>query len=508
MRRGAPRLTSQREEIMTRSRSLPSSLDTALLCMTLFACTAGEIPESPAVFSADDSSAPARAEVFAFQHLERQHATLLAGVDAVWSQRTSIDELGMSHTRVIQSVNDIPVFGAQAIIHTDKRGAFIGMTDGLVRGIDIDTTPHLSDWQATDLAVDSAGGWDSLSDAPRAELFILRRDQRDYLTYRVELRQMQPGQTPALPVVFIDAHTGTEIWRYSQLKHWNLSHSNRATYDMHEGTSFGAATLGTSSDDVLLETHTSVSATLKFLGVKVGRSSYDNKGTVVKSYGHYDQNYSNGFWDSSAQRLVLGDGDGTNFGHFGVVDIVAHEIGHAVVDFEADLTYQGESGAIDETNGDVTAAAVEDYLGHDWVFDIGEDCWLPANAALALRYMSRPSDDGSSRDHYAKRYTGSADNGGVHFNSGIGNHFFYLLVEGGKHHDPKLRSGHTIEGIGMDAAYQIWYRAVTVYMVPSTNFAGAREATEKACGDLYSAGMCNQVSLAWYEVGVGSDPTL
>lgn len=447
-----------------------------------------------------------RAEMLAYRHLEERHEQLLAGVEAVWTEAVRIDRLGMAHTKVVQTVDNIPVFGAVAIVHTGADGEFAGVTDGLLRDIDVDTDPRLTDLQAIDLAVDSTGGWQRVSEAPRAELYILRRDRRDHLVYRVTLRHLQPGQHPSLPVVFVDAHDGTEIWQYDDMRHWALSNGDQVTYDMHEKTKFEAATVGDSSDSTLLENYDSVRATIKFLSIRVGRDSYDGNGAVIKSYGHYGSNYNNAFWDASAQRLVLGDGDGVNFGHFGVQDIVAHELGHAVADNEANFTYYGESGAIDESNADITAAAVADYTNSDWVFDIGEDCWLPLDPSVALRYMGHPSDDGSSKDHYSERYTGSADNGGVHFNSGIANHFFYLLVEGGQHHDPKLRSGNVINGVGMDTAYQIWYRALSVYMLPSSNFTVAREATAKACGDLYGAGTCDQVAKAWHEVGVGSAP--
>jgi hypothetical protein len=99
---------------------------------------------------------------------------------------------------------------------------------------------------------------------------------------------------------------------------------------------------------------------------------------------------------------------------------------------------------------------------------------------------------------------GSDDNGGVHWNSGIGNLFFYLLSNGGSHPNPQ-RSLGTVTGTGVQAAADIWYRALSVYMTTTTNFADARAATESACSDLYGAGSanCTSVSAAWDEVGVG-----
>jgi thermolysin len=105
-------------------------------------------------------------------------------------------------------------------------------------------------------------------------------------------------------------------------------------------------------------------------------------------------------------------------------------------------------------------------------------------------------------DHYSERYTGPADNGGVHINSGIANKAFQLLAEGGTHHV----SGGSMAGIGHDAAGDVWYRALTTYMTVFTNFAGARTATLNAAGDLYGDGSAEQAAVceAWMLVGVGA----
>jgi len=137
------------------------------------------------------------------------------------------------------------------------------------------------------------------------------------------------------------------------------------------------------------------------------------------------------------------------------------------------------------------------------VWRIGEATWTPSTSGDALRYMNDPTDDGSSRDYYADRYTGSGDSGGVHYNSGIGNLFFYVLSEGGQH--PRY-GGVTVTGIGEDAAAAIWYRALVYYFTSSTNFSSARTATLSAAADLYgtSSSQYAAVQDAWYNVGVGS----
>ena len=122
--------------------------------------------------------------------------------------------------------------------------------------------------------------------------------------------------------------------------------------------------------------------------------------------------------------------------------------------------------------------------------------------------MDNPIADGSSPNCYSS----NTKNLDVHYSSGVGNHFFYLLAEGsgaktigGVAHSSPTCNGSTVTGIGRDAAGKIWYRALTVYMTSSTNYAGARTATLNAARDLYGAGSVQQntVAAAWSAVSVG-----
>ena len=136
---------------------------------------------------------------------------------------------------------------------------------------------------------------------------------------------------------------------------------------------------------------------------------------------------------------------------------------------------------------------------------IGEEFDIAQHAGF--RRMDQPSSDGSSLDCWSST-AGSVD---VHYSSGIGNHFFYLVSEGsgaktinGVSHNSPTCNGSTVTGIGRDAAGKIWYRALTVYMTSSTNYAGARTATLNAATDLYGQGSTqyNAVAAAWSAVSV------
>ena len=136
---------------------------------------------------------------------------------------------------------------------------------------------------------------------------------------------------------------------------------------------------------------------------------------------------------------------------------------------------------------------------------IGDEIYTPNTPGDALRYMNDPTEDGRSRDYYPERYTGFEDNGGVHWNSGIANLAFYLMVEGGSH--PRGKTNISVPSIGMIKAEQIFYRAQTEYLGPSSNFEAARNATAQAAADLYGAVEVSAVHDAWCAVGVPGCPS-
>lgn len=437
--------------------------------------------------------------------LLEQNPKLLDGVDELEQIGTELDSSDMGHVRYRQLHGGVPVFGGEAIVHLTPRGALFGVSDTLVRDIAVDATPAVDAETARTMARASQDTSLALEEAPESELVVLRRDGMDLLTWKVTLRLMDDAGLIALPVVFVDAQAGGVAWFYDDLQDVALQDSEKVTLDNRGSTSSAAAVVGDSADAELRTTHEAVGATLDFLADTQARDSWDGQGAVVYSFGHYGRSYANAYWDG--RRLVFGDGDGWSSGYMGVLDITAHELGHALTDAEAALIYEGESGALNEAASDMLAAAVEARedggTGQD-TWDIGEDAWLDGRA---LRYMQAPSADGASRSHYASRFTGYGDNGGVHINSGIANHWFYLLSEGGRHHDSRFRSGIVVPGIGIEAAYDIWYTALSRYMTRRTDFAGARQATESACeASGYPVATCDAVSAAWFEVGVGGEP--
>jgi Zn-dependent metalloprotease len=239
-----------------------------------------------------------------------------------------------------------------------------------------------------------------------------------------------------------------------------------------------AAGAPASGDQTVDEAYVGVQASLALFAEVFGRASYDGQGAPVVATVHYEQDYDNAFWDG--EQLVFGDGDGRVFGRFTrPVDVLGHELGHAVTQYTANLTYQGQSGALNESVSDVFGSCLKQrLLGQsadeaDWL--IGEGIFLPSVQGRALRSMAAPGtayDDPALGKDPQVAVMGdyvhtSEDNGGVHTNSGIPNKAFHLAATG-------------IGGNAWEGAGKIWYAALTSGIGAETDFAGFAAATVTA----------------------------
>jgi Zn-dependent metalloprotease len=200
-----------------------------------------------------------------------------------------------------------------------------------------------------------------------------------------------------------------------------------------------------------------------------GRNSLDDQGMTLVQTVHAGVGYDNAFWDG--RQMVYGDGDGVIFQRFTrSVDVVAHELTHGVVQYTSGLEYQGEPGALNEHFADVFGSLVRQYRKRhtakkaDWL--IGKEILVPAPTRVALRSMAEPGSgyrndpqlgDDPQPSHYQNRYKGSGDYGGVHINSGIPNHAFYLAA---------TKAG----GYSWNTVGKVWYQ-VMQNLLPTSDFA-------------------------------------
>lgn len=259
-----------------------------------------------------------------------------------------------------------------------------------------------------------------------------------------------------------------------------------------------------SGDVAVDEAATGITGALALFAEVYGRASYDGAGAPVSLTVHYGQDYDNAFWDGT--QLVFGDGDGRVFGRFTrPVDVLGHELTHAVTEHSAGLIYQDQPGALNESVSDVFAACLKQrLLGQtpaeaDWL--IGEGIFVEGIRARALRDMAAPGtaydDPALGRDpqvgHLDDYVNTSDDNGGVHLNSGIPNRAFQLAAV--------AIGGSTWEGAG-----RVWYAALTGGAVgPTSDFVAFAAATVSSAGAHADA-----VGAAWEAVGVtpGASPAV
>lgn len=278
-------------------------------------------------------------------------------------------------------------------------------------------------------------------------------------------------------------------------------------------------------DDAALDAHWGAMMTYDYWQSVHNRNSYDDNGAEIRSYVHVDNNYDNAFWNGA----VMSYGDGSSNGNEGngsfdaltSIDVVAHEIGHAVCTFTADLVYQRESGAMNEGFSDIWGAAVEHFAkGNGNDANPSDAVWLIADeidrraGSAALRSMSDPKllgqPDTYGGDNWINPECGTPSSGndycGVHTNSGVLNYWFFLLVEGGSGTND-LGDSYSVSGIGMNAAADIAYRLESVYLSPNSTYADARTFGIQAAIDLFGA--CSQQVIsttnAWFAVGIGDE---
>jgi Zn-dependent metalloprotease len=254
-------------------------------------------------------------------------------------------------------------------------------------------------------------------------------------------------------------------------------------------------------DTAVDEAFDGLGATFEFYWDAYQRSSIDGSGSPLLATVHYGRDYDNAFWNG--ERMVFGDGDGEVFvGFTGSLTVIAHELTHGVTEYEGGLVYEGQSGALNESVSDVFGSLVKQrVLGQeatdaDWL--IGAGLFTEAVQGVALRSMRAPGtaydDDVLGRDpqpdHLRDYVETSDDNGGVHINSGIPNHAFYLAAT-------------SLGGVAWEVAGRIWYDTlVSGGLKPDADFATFAAATVQAAQARFGTAEVLAVRSAWDAVGV------
>ncbi|WP_025949562.1 M4 family metallopeptidase [Geobacillus thermocatenulatus] len=492
-------------------------------------------------------------EQLVYRYLDQEKNTFQLGGQA--RERLSligkqVDELGHTVMRFEQRYHGIPVYGAVLVAHVND-GELSSLSGALIPNLDkqtLKTKAAISVQQAERIAkqdvVDAVTNeWPAFEVGKSTRLVIYPDGEDARLAYEVNVRFLTP--VPGNWIYMVDATDGRVLDKWNQMdeakpdggqpvagtstvgvgrgvlgdqKYINTTYSSYDgyyylqdntrgsgifTYDGRNRTTLPGSLWADSDNQFFASYDTAAVDAHYYAGVVYdyyknvhGRLSYDGSNAAIRSTVHYGRGYNNAFWNGS--QMVYGDGDGQTFLPFsGGIDVVAHELTHAVTDYTAGLVYQNESGAINEAMSDIFGTLVEFYANRNPDWEIGEDIYTPGIAGDALRSMSDPAKYGDP-DHYSKRYTGTQDNGGVHTNSGIINKAAYLLSQGGVHY------GVSVTGIGRDKMGKIFYRALVYYLTPTSNFSQLRAACVQAAADLYGSTSqeVNSVKQAFNAVGV------
>ena len=287
-----------------------------------------------------------------------------------------------------------------------------------------------------------------------------------------------------------------------------VGQAQRTIYDAHNSETLPGTVVRTEGappigDPAVDEAYDGLGATYDFFWSVYNRNSIDDEGMPLNATVHFGQDYNNAFWNG--EQMVFGDGDGELFNRFTIsLDVIGHELTHGVTEDEAQLIYFFQPGALNESVSDVFGSLVKQRVLHqtaaqaDWL--IGASLFTANVNGVALRSMKEPGkaydDPVLGKDpqpaHMNDFVRTFADNGGVHINSGIPNHAFYLAAV-------------EIGGYAWEKAGHIWYETLLdPQLRPTANFLRFASLTLTHAEKLYGAGSPERqaVKHAWNEVGL------
>ncbi|WP_099190430.1 M4 family metallopeptidase [Tepidibacter mesophilus] len=433
---------------------------------------------------------------------------------------TKTDELRNTHIKVQQMYKNTPLFGKQYIIHFNEDGVIYAVNGKIDNNVynKISDKDHKKLEIREQVAIEVAKSevnTDTTAKDPDVKSYFYEMDGKYIPVY--EVRVLNLGSEPGDWSVFINANNGDVIKKYNRIqttsakgtgrgvlndeKELNLEYKNGAYYmidNTKNGVSIKTYTAKHVPEDEnimhhflpglmmynekndfsdekykpAVDAHKYAEYVYDYYNKKFGRNSIDDKGMDIISSVHYGDNYVNAFW--FYDQMTYGDGDGfTSLPLSGALDVVGHEMTHGVTENEANLVYENQSGALNESFSDVFGTFIEfEYQPNkaDWL--CGEDVWTPYKDGDALRDIADPGSTKAYRaqpTHMNEYVNTTKDHGGVHTNSGIPNKAAYLVTS----------------ELGVHKAEKIYYKALTNYLTSTSNFHDARLALIQSAEDFY-----------------------
>lgn len=282
---------------------------------------------------------------------------------------------------------------------------------------------------------------------------------------------------------------------------------DRTVYDAHSGWEVPGSIARREGDPptgdaAVDEAYDGTGATYDLFWDIHDRNSIDGDGMALLSIVHFGMGWDNAQWDG--QYMMFGDGDGELFNRFTLIDIAGHEMTHGVTSDETPLEYYGQSGALHESISDVFGTLVKQRSLNqtveqaDWI--CGAGIFTAQVNGVGIRSMKAPGtayDDpilgkDPQPDHMRNFYRGWEDNGGVHINSGIPNHAFYMAAM-------------AVGGYAWERCGRIWYETVLDSQIrQQTSFATFARRTLAAASRLYGASSPEYKAFkdGWMHVGI------
>jgi Zn-dependent metalloprotease len=441
------------------------------------------------------------------------------------------------HERYDVFAKGLQVWGAQLLRHRMNGEVYL-VNGELHSAVDIDVTPTVTRDQAERMA--RTGLTDpAFRLAGTPELVIFPAADGYHQAYKIAYARFA-----SRIVTFVDASSGGILFRFEEIQTSSaigtgtgtLGDTKKMSTDFQNNTYYAIdmmrparITTGDSrhgntvyyvtdddnnwtSDGTVVDGHAYLGWTYDYFYLVHGRKGMDDRNRELVLAVHVGTNFENAYFDPSNKWMFFGDGNpAANYPYTTALDIVAHEFTHGVTDATSKLIYASESGALNEAFSDIMAVSCEFFQQPEGSGYRMAEWWQGEDIEKRFgpgRSLENPSSvhvwSGTYPDHYSRRWVlpinEANDWGGVHLNSTIPSHWYYLLAHGGTNRT----SGIGVDGIGLSKAEKIAYRAWVYYLDPSSNFKGARTASLQAAADLYGAGSAEAAAtaLAWAAVGV------
>eukprot|EP00736_Rhodelphis_marinus_P010548 Rmarinus@m.18451 len=468
----------------------------------------------------------AHAEEFLHKHLQYKVAHIWRpDLHGLQLKKTVQDDRGGIYYHYMQTYKGVPLYKSGLVMHVASDGGVRSVVGDVAHG-DTDLADIMSPNEFLHTLGQNVSSLRTLSQ-PSLVITQLPASDTAVAAYTLGAVFSLPNGATFVGDVIASASNGEIL----ELHSWKHTALDRTVYqfpdecyldymDFKEALSADPVlTEGTNNSDASIhaqEAYDNAGYVYWFYYHVFDRNSYNENGATLKStiealYPMDDECITgNAFWLGGSVETMVYLVDGEEYSNLeGTLDIVAHEFTHAVTDYDSDLVYCEESGAIDEGIADALGVSVK-----AWVASGGGESGSPASvvtdtsdtdqntyyvgaaavnnpAEPAIRYMNDPGRDGVSPDNYYDIYTcpngcnqdcvSNYDSGYVHYNSGIFNMFFYLLAEGGDHHDWECG----VAPLGIEKAYQIVYDANKHRLTPHTTFESLRYHLANSAADLF-----------------------